>query len=376
MKLQTIVEPVANQIEKEVSDTITGFIRSKICEKIIVPDLYTEQYFKTLEILYKMDKEKFMKSEQASYGKNTHTLSNGTNYWITKKDLLINVVVNAIDARVNGDTIPFTQIIQLSLYGKKRTEFHKWYTKKVSDVSTNKNNISIFSNWGDPFYSKASTFEDVVLSKENKYKLIEGLYNWKHNRDYYSKHNLVHKLGILLYGKPGTGKTSLIKAIASQFKSPVIMFDMLNCTDCNYPNRLDYVKKLSDSPLIVVMEDVDFFFKKRDDDKITKDGMQENQHRAFQILDGLYSINDVIFIATTNHIERLDPGFVRPGRFDIQLELDYFSEEDALSYWLHMGRNEEEFHQMNFEFPIQPALLQGIILNQKINGKSSRDLCF
>ena len=86
------------------------------------------------------------------------------------------------------------------------------------------------------------------------------------------------------------------------------------------------------------------------------------------MLDGLYSTEDTIYIATTNHIDRLDPAMIRHGRFDIQEKIDGFDETLTMKFLQHFGYDEKfftEYIKDNFEYPIQPAKLQAFIMEHR-----------
>lgn len=82
-------------------------------------------------------------------------------------------------------------------------------------------------------------------------------------------------------------------------------------------------------------------------------------------MDGIYSVENVIYIATTNYIDRLDKGLIRPGRFDIQLEIPLFDKALALKMCQKFGYGEELLDYLAVEYPIQPAKLQSMIMGIK-----------
>ena len=96
----------------------------------------------------------------------------------------------------------------------------------------------------------------------------------------------------------------------------------------------------------------------------------KNQNLMFQILDGMYSTEETIYIATTNHIERIDPAMIRHGRFDIQEELKPFDEERSIKFLKLFGLNENFFKsniEGKYDMPIQPSKLQAIIMEDRAN---------
>jgi chaperone BCS1 len=130
--------------------------------------------------------------------------------------------------------------------------------------------------------------------------------------------------------------------------------------------------------MIILFEDFDMYFgnkdiSKKQDDVITEDmiiiGSQDMdeksaQNLVFQMLDGEFSMEDVIYIATTNHIEQIDEAMIRHGRFDIQEEIKYFDHDLAVEFLKSFGYDEKFFEQYypTVKFPIQPAFLQAKIM--------------
>ena len=150
-------------------------------------------------------------------------------------------------------------------------------------------------------------------------------------------------------------------------------------------------RRLIDGPMIVVFEDFDMMFFNREEQQSTqcedgtvvtttelkpaestggKSSMEtnKNQNLMFQILDGMYSTEETIYIATTNHIERIDPAMIRHGRFDIQEELKPFDKTRAIQF-LKLFDLDEDFFNSNiegkYEIPIQPAKLQAAIMEYR-----------
>jgi ATP-dependent 26S proteasome regulatory subunit len=79
---------------------------------------------------------------------------------------------------------------------------------------------------------------------------------------------------------------------------------------------------------IVLLEDIDTLSLKRED--IIKEGgnYEDILNGLMQFLDSNISPDNVIFIATTNHIERLDDAMLRAGRFDLKVKIDPITEKD------------------------------------------------
>lgn len=126
---------------------------------------------------------------------------------------------------------------------------------------------------------------------------------------------------------------------------------------------------------VVVLEDVDVLFTKRDLamslDK-GKSGVVSSLSFSglLNALDGVASQDGRITIMTTNHLERLDPALVRPGRCDVRIKLDYTSAGQAASMFrsFYPTANERTVQAFSSRIPtgvVTPAALQGYFLQNR-----------
>lgn len=124
--------------------------------------------------------------------------------------------------------------------------------------------------------------------------------------DKFRERGFLHKRGFMLWGPPGSGKTStvtiLIKKLVEQHNGIVVFLDRTHeASAC-----LQMVRSIEPSrPVVAIMEDIDALIERHG----------ENEYLA--LLDGEAQVDNIVFIATTNYPERLDRRFVdRPSRFD------------------------------------------------------------
>ena len=206
-----------------------------------------------------------------------------------------------------------------------------------------------------PFKS-TKTFDNLFF--DGKDELIRRLDSFK-RRDNYKLLGMPESLGILLYGDPGTGKTSTIKAIANYMKMNIIIVPMSKIKTKEQLESLFYEKSLSSIPCdnrIYVFEEVDcngwedvvcdrrlvketpsehssvndegvieLIVSKLQDTTTNrapkKDEIDKLNLGSFlEIIDGIVEIPGRIVIMTTNRREVLDPALTRPGRIDIEIE--------------------------------------------------------
>lgn len=173
-----------------------------------------------------------------------------------------------------------------------------------------------------------------------------------------------NKLGIILHGPPGTGKTGFVAATANLLKRDILIVNMSRLKtrtqldevmdydksthiwvfeefDCapgvakrgseeetryiqQKPNQID--QNAYTMMLLAQKDKSDDIVRQMREDRAENDDKLDLQYLLMK-LDGLESANNRIIIATTNHPERIDPALLRPGRFGIQLNLTYCTEQ-------------------------------------------------
>jgi hypothetical protein len=176
-------------------------------------------------------------------------------------------------------------------------------------------------------------FSTLYLRKNDKECLLNCLHQFKNKKDVLRSLGIPHKLGIMLYGLPGCGKTSTISAIATYLEKDLFYVHLNNIkTNEELKMIFDHVNKKCVNGGIIVMEDIDAMttvVHKRDvlnrelcvsEINCSSDGPLTLEY-FLNILQGSLTVEGTIFITTTNHLEVLDPAFYRDGRFDIKIEM-------------------------------------------------------
>ena len=180
-------------------------------------------------------------------------------------------------------------------------------------------------------------FDDVAGLDEEKAELIEIVDFLKNSKKYTDMGAKIPK-GILLYGKPGTGKTLIAKAIAGEADVPFISMSGSEFIEMFAGLGASRVRKLFSKarklePCIVFIDEIDAIGKKRDGQIGGNDEREQTLNQLLTEMDGFEDNTGVIILAATNRPESLDPALLRPGRFDrrVPVELpDLKGREDIL----------------------------------------------
>lgn len=170
------------------------------------------------------------------------------------------------------------------------------------------------------------SFDTLYLQKNDEFVLKSTLERFKDKRELFNTLGIPYKLGVLLHGEPGCGKSSVITAIASYLKRDIFYLDLSGVsTNEDLKNLFKYINTQENKNGIIVMEDIDTMCKivlKRTE---TNTGISENGQLTLDcllnLLQGTLTEDGLIFIATTNHLEKIDPAFYREGRFDVNINM-------------------------------------------------------
>ena len=142
--------------------------------------------------------------------------------------------------------------------------------------------------------------------------------------------------GVLLYGIPGTGKTLLAKAVASEseanfisIKGPELLSKWVGESEKGV--REVFRKAKQTAPTVIFFDEIDSIASTRSGNDTDSGVTKRVVNQLLTEMDGLEELEDVAIIAATNRPDIIDPGLMRPGRFDRHIKVDTPSEEARIA---------------------------------------------
>lgn len=154
--------------------------------------------------------------------------------------------------------------------------------------------------------------------------------------DLVEKLGLRHVKGLLLFGPPGTGKTLIARQIGKMLNvkepkivnGPEMLSKYVGSSEENIRNlfkdaEAEYKTKKENSQLhIIIFDELDSVFKQRGNNKSDGTGVGDNVvNQLLAKMDGVDQLNNILIIGMTNRLDLIDNALLRPGRFEIQIEI-------------------------------------------------------
>lgn len=201
----------------------------------------------------------------------------------------------------------------------------------------------------------------IVSDDDRVERLLVDVRRFLGAREWYATRGVPWRRGYLLHGPPGTGKSSAIRAVASELSLDIANLDVgrSDLTD----DELREAMVMAPAHALIAIEDIDAVFA----------GRESAEKRAGVSFSGLLNAIDGVaaqegraLFMTTNHVQRLDPALIRPGRADLHMALEPVGAAAAARLFARFFPGEEalaaRFRDALGGSRVTPAALQGWLL--------------
>jgi chaperone BCS1 len=353
---------------KDVPRSIYKFLKRELTTELIVTssNLAFHNILKWIEKNYKDKNFRKLKLTNGRWGHRdnaTTSIGYGLHYVRYNGHLFLFNLVKETSNQTEQDR----ETLYITKVGRSRKIFDGFIKEiETLDLDTTKTKVyKMEDSWTYIKDQQKRSLDSIFIEKTKKDLLVNTLTKFIDSEQWYIDNGIPYQLGILLYGAPGTGKTSLIKAIAGYLDYPIYYLS---------PQDLDKIEnamsKISDKSILVI-EDIDsniLTHSRVNGSQSKGSGLIDkfvsiNLSEVLNSLDGMFSAHGRILVTTTNHIESLDAALIRPGRIDLKIEVGYVNKEMLKDFINHFFPDySADIDKINIKDNTTIAMLQNVIL--------------
>lgn len=206
------------------------------------------------------------------------------------------------------------------------------------------------------------SIDELPLSQSQE-EAVKEIDKWANSSAWYKERKIPWRRGYLLYGDPGTGKTTFVKALSNRLKSSVYSWDLAAFSNDTF--RLLWSRQTANisGVKIYLLEDLDTVFNGRENISCRGRGRGDSKGNSsglgweclLSVLDGVETAEGVLLFATTNRPELLDSSFanvvdgkvqVRPGRVDKAVHFGPITRDSIYEVANRILRDEQEAQEI------------------------------
>lgn len=332
---EKIKKSIINEGKYIIRDTTRTIIKNKIATNFINRPVFllgktvyitlnennVMSYNKTKGWIIDNSGKKLLKYFPVNNSNSRATLQDGK-YRFKYRECLITVIHKSFKERAD---------MHINIMGKNQEDVYKELIK-LNERKKDKNQIFV-QTCNDNKITREYILKrpkETIFSDQYEY-ISEIIRKQKYKKEVYEKHFLPFKTGILLYGKPGTGKSSIVKSLATEF--PEYLLTIVNLSQLT-SKELENCISISNNDKcnnIILLEEIDLGISgNENEESVNISDAKKKISLLLNWLDGMNTPENVIFIATTNYIDKVDERIKRTGRFDYKIEITDICKETAI----------------------------------------------
>lgn len=237
------------------------------------------------------------------------------------------------------------EYVRLTLLGRNHAVFDKLLEEVAVNATMEQSRVlPVYMNYGASYErvpQNKRPWHTVILAEDVRQQLINTIDTFIRDEQWYYDNGIPYRLGILLVGPPGTGKTTIIKGICSYYNRPLYSIDVAAVSN----NTLRGAMSNTSSNAVLAMEDIDTA---DIENRRIGESQEENNPAAntpafseiatltlgglLNCIDGAGSPEGRILFATTNDVNKLDAALLREGRFDLHINVGYMTTSMMTEY--------------------------------------------
>lgn len=227
------------------------------------------------------------------------------------------------DSGSSGGTLVPRETIQIRTVARSQ-DVIRTLLLEAREMAVNRNRteprvfVAVYNSWRNAGLLHARPVDSVILPDNAVTRVVEDCRTFMASASWYAARGIPYRRGWLFHGKAGTGKSSLVEAVAGALSRSLYVINLASVERDAY--LMELLMAVPPSSLIL-FEDIDTAMRTRADDQKTEDeGVTLGG--LLNALDGVVAHQGSLVFMTSNYKSRLDAALIRPGRIDARLEFD------------------------------------------------------
>lgn len=271
----------------------------------------------------------------------------------------------------NGTTYQITHQITVGMLGRNQKLLEEMVDEFRWKPSHERGHLFFADyaagSWGTCQRVSPRKLSTIVLNRGVMEELTKTLDWFMVNRQWYHDRGLAYRMVILLEGPPGTGKTSLLRALTTHYRRNLCPLNLSMVSDEKLPQLL----RSAPEDAFIVMEDFDscpavLKVEAKPPNLNTPAAMMEMIGRSgksaiLQALDGVDVLDGQVIFLTTNYVDRIEPALLRDERVNHKFHLGLLEDEAIHRYITNVFPEHSNEPPVVFQ-PIAGATLQKLYM--------------